>query len=73
MTLTIDTQPRAGKIRAAIGRKTPDEIRAVVAHSTSHTPKECAWLAITADRLERSGYLTLADVTDDEFEAITAE
>lgn len=73
METITGTLPRAERIRSAIGMKTPDGIRALVANSTSRTPKECAWLAITADRLERSGFLTLADVTDDEFETITAE
>lgn len=53
------------QIRSQIGRRTAAEIRGW-ASDDSHR----AWALPIADRLAVSGYLTLSDVTDDEFDLI---
>lgn len=73
MTITL-TRTRAEErngIRSQIGRKSPTEIRALIVERYDFTPEHLAWLAQVADRLSVSGYLTLADVTDQEFDEIT--
>ena len=63
MTLTAISQ---ADIVSAIGRKTPEQIREWAAAGPDR-----AWALDVADRLAISGYLTLADVTEDELVDIT--
>lgn len=75
--MTITTPPTRAEerngIRSQIGRKSPSEIRELIVERYDFTPEHLAWLAQVADRLAGSGYLTLADVTDEEFDQIVAE
>lgn len=64
---TNRTETVRDTIRASIGRKTPDEIRTWV-----DAGDDRGWAVEVADKLAASGYLTLADVTDSEFDSITA-
>jgi hypothetical protein len=75
MTLTIPrtADERRNDVRNQIGRKTPSEIRALIVERYDFTPEHLAWLSNVADRLELSGYLTLCDVTDDEFDDIVRQ
>jgi hypothetical protein len=71
MTLVLENTrtnlaERRDAVRASIGRKTPAEIREWAANGTGRD-----WALDIADRLAVSGYLTLADVTDSEFDSIT--
>ncbi len=72
MTLTTTYDRRQGVLNQ-LGRKTPTEIRALVVERYDFTPEHLAWLVRVADRLEQSGYQTLCDVTDDEFDDIVGE
>ena len=69
MTITTTRTPskasRRDIVRSLVGRKTPDEIRDWAASADGRT-----WALPLADRLATSGYLTLADVTDSEFDEI---
>ena len=72
MTLTLHfsdtdtiTDARRSDIRSQLGRKTAPDIRA-----WASTDAHRAWALPIAERLAVSGYLTLSDVTDDEFDAI---
>jgi hypothetical protein len=56
---------RRTDIRSQLGRKTATEIR-----SWANGEVHRAWSLPVADRLAASGYLTLSDVTDDEFDVI---
>ncbi len=66
------TLSRRDSVRAQIGRKTPAGLRDLAEERYDFTPEHRAWLNRVADRLSASGFLTLADVTDDEFDLITA-
>lgn len=73
ITLTRSADQRRADIRSQIGRKTPEEIRVLIAERYDFTPEHLSWLSQVADRLAASGYLTLADLTDDEFDDIVGE
>jgi hypothetical protein len=73
ITLTRTEAEHRNSIRNQIGQKTPEEIRALIVERYDFTPEHLAWLSNVADRLALSGYVTLADVTDDEFDDIVAE
>lgn len=64
----LDTPSR---IRDSIGRKSPDDIRALAAEQVAGPVTE--WLTLVADRLQAAGFCTLNDVTDDEFDDIVAK
>lgn len=69
MTLTAPIDRRTS-VRNQIGRRTPTEIRTLIVERPESAPEHLAWLSQVADRLTASGFLTLADVTDDEFDII---
>lgn len=69
---TTSSVLRRDQIRDQIGRKTPAELHVLAVERYGFMAEHQAWLVGTAERLEQSGYLTLADVTDAEFDAITA-
>jgi hypothetical protein len=69
MTLT-NTLDRRTAVRNEIGRRTPTEIRTLIVARPESEADHLAWLAQVADRLAASGFLTLADVTDEEFDVI---
>ncbi|OII27291.1 hypothetical protein [Frigoribacterium sp. MCBA15_019] len=62
---TLTPISQAG-ILSAIGRKAPEQIREWSAADTDR-----AWALDVADKLAVSGYVTLADVTEDELVDIT--
>ena len=64
-TTTMTAGARRDVVRALIGRKTPDEIR-----SWASADANREWALQLADRLAASGFLTLSDVTDSEFDTI---
>lgn len=64
---------RRSSVRTQIGRKSPDEILALADERYDFTSEHVSWLRLVAERLRQSGYLTLADVTDDELDEIIAE
>jgi len=68
--MSVLTSPSS--IRDVVGRRTPAEIRTYVLEHADADPADLAWLATVADRLALSGFLTLNDVTDDEFDDIVA-
>ena len=59
------TSTSLSDVRALIGRKSPEDIRAF-----ADGRDDAVWLADVADRLQSAGFCTLNDVTDDEFDAI---
>ena len=59
-------------VRDIVGRRTPAEIRSYVLEHADADPQDLAWLTVIADRLAVSGFQTLNDVTDDEFDDIVA-
>jgi hypothetical protein len=68
MELTrADAAARRNDIRTQLGRKTAAEIRVWASDINDR-----AWALTIAGRLAVSGFLTLADVTDDEFDSIAA-
>lgn len=71
--IIMEAVDRRSSVRAQIGRKTPDEILSLADERYDFKPEHVSWLRTVAERLRQSGYLTLADVTDDEFDAIVAE
>ena len=62
---TLTAEAKRDHIRTQIGRKTTSEIRTWVDAGDDRT-----WGNLIADRLELSGFMTLADVTDEEFDDI---
>ena len=69
----MEAVERRISVRAQIGRKTADEILTLADERYDFKPEHIGWLQSVAERLRQSGYLTLADVTDDEFDTIIAE
>jgi hypothetical protein len=62
-TTRADASARRDRIRSQLGRKTAAEIRAWVTLADDRD-----WALTVADGLAVSGFLTLSDVTDDEFD-----
>jgi hypothetical protein len=62
-TSRTDATARRDHVRTQLGRKTAAEILA-----WSSLDVDRAWAELIALRLRTTGYLTLADLTDDEFD-----
>ena len=60
-------------IRSQLGKKTPDELRALIDERFDFNPEHLEWLSRVAVRLDASGAATLNDLTDDEFASVIHE
>lgn len=67
---TLASASDRDRVRTQIGRKTASEIRDWASNPVSGADR--GWAHSIADRLALSGFLTLADVTDEEFDEILA-
>jgi hypothetical protein len=72
MSPTLTAEIKRDRVRSQIGRKTAAEIRTWVEAGAPETQDDRDWAFTIADRLELTGFLTLADVTDEEFDQIIA-
>jgi hypothetical protein len=71
MTRPSPLSPAA--IRSQFGKKTSDEIRALIDERFDFNREHLAWLSALAARLDALGAATVNDLPDDEFARVTAE